>query len=240
MDLLNRFYFVDQVVDKIWEELVVYFDIQFYLTLALVNRTFKAVMYQPRRRREMMRAHAAAKFHAYLHGIELKRQFSNPLLPTFEYLASLATTDKHAYHFRAFEAFVTKNVEYVVALLPEAPRSYRELVWFDLDDDCTASARRMKRCVTSAGTSVFFFGDLFTTNGMEWKFAYMIRDYKGDSLGFLEKYVDSSDDDSDDYSEEDRDAEEVQPASPRYASHLKLANCTGRKSPHFPQMRTAP
>ncbi|KAJ3144660.1 hypothetical protein HDU89_008106 [Geranomyces variabilis] len=186
MDPLSRYYFVDQIVDHLWEELVVNLDTCTYLRLALVNSTFKAVMYQSRRRRELLRAHAAAMLLADYHRLALRKPFSNPLLPALDCIARLATTDDQDPRFRQLDELLVLYGKHLGTLLPIAQRINGSLPSVKVLGLGIVHASRMKKMITRNGKEVYFLSDFHFAEdlpdvlahnfGTPWLFAFIVRD----------------------------------------------------------------
>ncbi|KAI8588724.1 hypothetical protein BDZ88DRAFT_420892 [Geranomyces variabilis] len=186
MDLLSRYYFVDQIVDHLWEELVVNLDTCTYLRLALVNSTFKAVVYQSRRRRELLRAHAAAMLLADYHRLALRKPFSNPVLPALDCIARLATTNDWDPRFRKLDVLLVNYGKHLATLLPIAQRINGSLPSVNVQVLGIVHASRMKKIITRSGKEVFFLSDFHFPRDLPdhlahdfstpWLFALIVRD----------------------------------------------------------------
>ncbi|KAJ3170573.1 hypothetical protein HDU88_008474 [Geranomyces variabilis] len=186
MDLLSRYHFVDQIVDHLWEKLVVNLDTCTYLRLALVNSTFKAVMYQSRRRRELLRARAAAMLLADNHRLALRKPFSNPVLPALDCIARLATTHERDPRFTQLDVLLVNYGKHLGALLPIAQRINGSLPSVNVLGLGIVHASRMKKIITRNGKEVYFLSDLHLPEHLPddlahgfatpWLFAFIVQD----------------------------------------------------------------
>ncbi|KAJ3163275.1 hypothetical protein HDU88_006373 [Geranomyces variabilis] len=174
MTILDNYHLVNKVVDALWDELVVLLDFKLYGTLVRVNRTFKSVMYLPRRRSEILRGLTASTLSTSTsHPLNTKRLLNNPMLPALEFIARYVTDDKHN-PFPVLQKFLAKHASYLASLLPEARKLDGELPSFMAVHTGRVYASQMMRFISPTGKKVFLMGNLRTPYESYWKFAILV------------------------------------------------------------------
>ncbi|KAJ3134618.1 hypothetical protein HDU90_004950 [Geranomyces variabilis] len=174
MTILDNHYLVNKIVDALWDELVVLLDFKLYGTLVRVNRTFKSVLYLPRRRSEILRGLTASTLNASTsHQLNTKRLLHNPMLPALEFIFRYVTDDKRN-PVSVLQKLLTEHASDLASLLPEARKLDGELPSFIAARTGRVSASQMKLFISPTGKKVFLMGNLRAPYEGYWKFAILV------------------------------------------------------------------
>ncbi|KAJ3172892.1 hypothetical protein HDU87_007728 [Geranomyces variabilis] len=173
MLVLDNYYLVNKVVDALWDELVVLFDLKLYGALVLVNGTFKSVLYQPHRRNEVLRALTARSLTSTVDRLHTRRLLRNPMLPPLEFIARYVTDDG-LNPFPKLKELFARHANDLVSLLPEAVELDGAPPSFVAVHTGRIYASKMKRFISHPGKKVFLMGNLRAPNQKYWKFAVLV------------------------------------------------------------------